>query len=472
VGNARTAIFDWLLARSRDGVFVLRLEDTDAARTVPGAVENILESLRWLGLQWDEGPEVGGPYGPYIQSQRRHIYQSAVQQLLEAGQAYECFCSAERLQALREEQRARKQPTGYDRHCRRLSAEERARRRAQQPFVIRFAVPEQGETVFEDRLRGRIAFQHREMDDFVLIKSDGMPVYHFANVVDDHLMEITHVLRGEEWISSTPKHVLLYQAFGWEPPVFVHLPLILAPDRSRLSKRHGATSLLEYRDQGFLPQAMVNFLSLLGWSPGGDQEFLSVEEIVERFSLENVSATPAIFDRDKLEWLNAQHLRRLSLPDLSAALRPFLRQQPGVEARLLNDQAYVERVVELVRERGRTLVEVAEGARFFFAAPAEYDREGVAKWFDRPGAADLLRGLSAALGTVEPFDAPTIESRVRGYAEGQGLTPATAIHTARLALTRKTVGPGLFELMAVLGREECRQRLEAAAERADEEAQG
>lgn len=465
VGVSRTAIFNWLLARAKGGAFVLRIEDTDQARIVPGALDNILESLRWLGLDWDEGPEVGGPHDPYVQSQRKEHYHTAAQELLANGHAYECFCSSERLKALRAQQRERKQPTRYDGRCRNLTAAERSRLHSPgQPCVVRFRIPEQGQTRFHDLVRGDIVFQHRELDDFVLLKSDGMPTYQLANVVDDHLMQITHVLRGEEWISSTPKHVLLYQAFGWEPPVFVHLPLILAPDRSKLSKRHGATALLEYRDLGFLPEAMVNFLALLGWSPGGDAEFMTVEEIVARFSLEGISAAAAVFDRDKLAWLNAQHLRRLPTGRLVAALRPFLEREGLLEERLVHDDAYCARVAQLMRERGHALAELAQASCLFFAAPQDYDARASAKWFGPPEAPELLLQTGAALAGVEPFESAQIEESVRQRALSKGIEAARMIHTLRLALTGRTVGPGLFELMAVLGREECRRRLQAAAD--------
>ncbi|HIE03586.1 MAG TPA: glutamate--tRNA ligase, partial [Candidatus Latescibacteria bacterium] len=304
VGSAHTALFNWLFARHHGGAFVLRIEDTDRSRVVEGALEDILEGLRWLGLDWDEGP--------YFQSERVEIYRRHADVLLERGWAYRCFCSPERLERMRREQQARGEPPKYDRRCRDLPPDEvKGRVEAGEPNVIRLKVPLEGETKFVDLIRGEIVFRNSELDDLILLKSDGFPTYHLASVVDDHLMGITHVLRAEEWISSTPKHVLLYEAFGWEPPNFAHLPLILGPDKSKLSKRHGATALLDYRDKGYLPEAMANFLALLGWSPGDGREKLSGEEMIEEFSLEGMGKRGSVFDETKLEWLNGLCIREL-----------------------------------------------------------------------------------------------------------------------------------------------------------------
>ncbi|HJW88621.1 MAG TPA: glutamate--tRNA ligase, partial [Dehalococcoidia bacterium] len=290
VGNIRTALFNWLFARHHGGTFILRIEDTDLQRMVPGALEATLEGLRWLGLDWDEGPEVGGPHAPYIQSQRRQIYRDSARRLVDQGNAYYCSCSSQRLEAMRQEQMSKKLPPGYDRHCRELGLG------PQEGSVVRFRTPLSGETIFNDVLRGEVVFQNQTLDDFVLLKSDGYPTYHLANVADDHLMKITHVMRAEEWLPSTPRHVLLYQALGKTPPLFAHLPMILGPDRSKLSKRHGATSIGDFREQGYLPEAMLNFLDLLGWSLDETAELFSQEELVKDFSLERVGLNPAIFN--------------------------------------------------------------------------------------------------------------------------------------------------------------------------------
>ena len=310
VGNIRTALFAWLFARHNGGRFIVRIEDTDAARRVEGAVEAIQDSLKWLGLEWDEGPGVGGDFGPYFQSQRLGLYRQAAERLVAKGDAYYCYCSPQRLAGMRAEQVKRKQPPGYDRLCRCLSGEERAKREAEGITpVIRFRVPLDGFTQFQDLIWGEVKFEHSVLDDMVLLKSDGYPTYHLANVVDDHLMEISHVLRAEEWISSTPRHILLYQALGCEPPQFAHLPMLLGRDRAKLSKRHGTVSVAEYREQGYLPEAMLNFLALLGWSLDDRTESLSRKELIDNFSLERVSRTAAIFNPDKMEWMNGVYIR-------------------------------------------------------------------------------------------------------------------------------------------------------------------
>ena len=330
LGNIRTALFNWLLARATGGSFMVRIEDTDQARKVEGAVDEILAALRWLGVQWDEGPDVGGSYAPYYQSQRLGRYHAAARMLVAAGKAYPCYCTPERLRQMRDEQTRSKRNIGYDRSCRSLTPEQRAHmENGGAPSVVRFAMPEDGTTSLDDIVRGRVSFENALVDDFVLLKSDGFPTYHLANVVDDHEMEISHVLRAEEWLSSAPRHMRLYEAFGWKPPLFAHLPIILAPDRSKLSKRHGATAVTEYREMGYLPQAMVNFLALLGWSLDDRTEVFSAAELIGAFSLERVSRSPAVFDADKLTWLNGHYIRNLSHSELAHALLDFWRQLPA-----------------------------------------------------------------------------------------------------------------------------------------------
>jgi glutamyl-tRNA synthetase len=317
VGNIRVAIYDWLFARRHGGKFILRIEDTDRKRTIPGAAEEQMEVLRWLGLPWDEGPDVGGPYGPYVQSECRPRYQEAARRLLESGAAYRCFCTPERLQQMREAQQARKEPTRYDRRCRSLpEAEVEAALAAGTPYTVRIAVPLEGETSFIDEVRGEITYQNAVVDDYVLLKTDGWPTYHLASVVDDHAMRISHVLRGDDWIATTPVHILLYRALGYPLPKFAHFPQIHGPDRARFGKRHGAQGALEYREQGYLPEAMINFLALLGWAPGEDREIMSREEMVQAFDLAQVSRNPAIFDVQKLDWMNGVYIRQLPVEEL------------------------------------------------------------------------------------------------------------------------------------------------------------
>jgi glutamyl-tRNA synthetase len=461
IGNIRTAVYDWLLRKRSGGSFVVRIEDTDRARYVPGSLDELLESLRWLGLDWDEGPEVGGPFGPYFQSERLDIYEKHSAQLLEQGHAYHCFCTPERLAEMRKEQEARKQATGYDRLCLNLPPEEVAAKLAEGvPSVIRFKVPQQGETSFMDVVRGEITFENRQLDDFIIVKSDGYPTYQFANVVDDHLMEITHIIRGEEWISSTPKHILLYQAFGWTPPVFAHAPLILGPDRSKLGKRHGALAFLEYKERGFLPEAMTNYLMLLGWSSGSDQELFTIQELIDGFSLEGIVNHPVIFDIQKLEWMNGVYIRECDLDRLTELCLPYLQQACLVpENPTPEDVAYARSVVALEQERLKVLSEVVDLTRFFFEDEPEYDEKGVSKWLGQEHAPELLRRLIDRLQGLSDLTHDSIEEAVRQVGELMGLSGGQVIHPVRMAVTGRMVGPGLFETMAVLGRDRVLSRL-------------
>jgi glutamyl-tRNA synthetase len=466
VGGAHTALFNFLFARHTGGTFVLRIEDTDRKRLVPGATERIMEALRWLGLDWDEGPDKGGPYGPYIQSQRLELYHQVAQQLLEQGHAYYCYCSPERLEQLRQEQQRQRKPTGYDRRCRFLTPEQRAAFEAQgiRP-VIRFAMLLEGETVFKDLLRkDPIVFQHSVLEDRIIIKSDGFPVYDFANVVDDHYMRITHVIRGEEFISSTPHHVRMYAALGWEMPVYAHLPLLLGPDRSKLSKRHGDTSLLEFRDRGYLPEAMVNYLALLGWSYG-DQEFFTLEELIRYFELERVGTNAAIFNIEKLDWMNGAYIRRLSLDELLERSLPFYQRaglvgpQPTAEER-----RYLRDILALLQERLKRLDEVGELSSFFFRDEPYDPKLLVSKGLDAARALAVLQAVHGRLARQERWEASALETELRALAAELGVKPGQIFGAGllRVAVTGRTVGPPLFETMALLGRERCLKRIEHA----------
>ncbi len=466
VGNIRTALFNWLFARHHRGSFIVRIEDTDIVRRVKGAVEAILDSLRWLGLDWDEGPEVGGDYGPYFQSQRLEIYQEVAQRLVQGGHAYLCYCSAERLEEMRREQVKRKQPPGYDRRCRNLSEKERADLEAQGIIpVVRFRTPLEGQVKFQDLIRGEVVFDSETLDDFVLLKSDGYPTYHLANVVDDHLMKVSHVLRADEWLSSTPRHMLLYHALGYGPPKFAHLPMILGSDRAKLSKRHGATSVIWYRDRGYLPQAMVNFLALLGWSLDDKTEIMSREELISNFSIERIGKTAAIFSQEKLAWMNGVYIRQLDIEELVEWLMPFLERGPPQRVKRPISRDYVRRIAPLLQERMRTLEEGVELADFFFLEELDY-------------APDLLleRGLSRERGVqalsaamehlkASSFDASSLEGVLRPLAAELGLKTGEFFGLLRVATTGRTAAPPLFETMAVLGRERCLKRIEEALER-------
>jgi glutamyl-tRNA synthetase len=468
VGNIRTALFNWLFARHEGGVFIVRLEDTDQARRVEGAEQAIFESLAWLGLDSDEGPDPSdtskdiGDYGPYVQSRRTETYQRYVEQLIEGGHAYRCYCTPERLEEVRKDLQRRKLPPKYDRRCRDLSAEERAARESEGlPSVVRFRTPLSGQTSYHDRVRGDITFENDTLDDFVLLKSDGFPVYHLANVVDDHLMEISHVLRGDEWLSSTPRHVLLYEALGWQPPVFAHLPIILGPDQARLSKRHGATSVMDFRDRGILPEALFNFLGLLGWSLDDRTEIIDRETFVEKFSLERVLANPAVFNFEKLEWMNGVYIReKLSDEDLAKRVAPLIEESAGGAV----DRKLLLRIVPLIRERIKLLTDAPEMADFFFReGDLEYATSDLlGKKLDEASALRALEAVLAAVRAVEPWEHGALEGAIRPLAEELGLKTGDLFGAVRVAVTGRTAAPPLFETMELLGRERCLERLEAA----------
>jgi glutamyl-tRNA synthetase len=460
VGTAYVALFNLALARRHGGQFVLRIEDTDRQRSHPASETMIFEALHWLGLSWDEGPDVGGPFGPYRQSERSALYEEHAETLVAAGAAYPCFCTAERLSALREEQKARKAAVmGYDGLCRRLPPSEAALRRGRgETHVIRLAMPDEPSMVVTDLLRGEVRFERPQMDDQVLLKSDGFPTYHLANVVDDHLMGITHVVRAEEWLSSLPKHVQLYRAFAWDPPVFCHLPLLRNADKSKISKRKNPVSLNHYRRAGFFPEAMVNFLALMSFSmPDGREEF-TLEEFVSEFALERISLGGPVFDLEKLTWLNGKYLRRLSTPDLISRLR----------AHLLSDQ-YLSEVLPLCRERIDTMEAFFDYASFFFVGEVGYDEAALRAMVPKDRApaavAKALRALlEQSLDPLLAWNAAAVESALRAFAEAEGWPPKDLYMTVRLAVTGRAATPPLFETLAVLGKEVCRRRLRKAAD--------
>ncbi len=458
LGNIRTALFNWLFARHNNGSFILRIEDTDVARRVEGAIDTILDSLRWLGLDWDEGP--------YFQSERLEMYREAADQLVREELAYLCYCSPQRLEAMRQEQTKRKQPPGYDRRCRHLTREQKAGLEASgAPPVVRFKSPLEGQTSFHDLIRGEIVFENSTLDDFVLLKSDGYPTYHLANIVDDHSMAISHILRADEWLSSTPRHVLLYQALGWQPPQFAHLPMILGPDRSKLSKRHGATAINEYRDQGYLPEAMINFLALLGWSLDDKTELLSREEIVKHFSLERVSKTAAVFNRDKLDWMNGVYLRNLSLEDYSERAISFLERDLPSEVERPLDTDYIRQIMPLIQERAKTLAEVPQLSEFFFVDKLEYD---AGLLLGKLESGQVVKILQAAITRVEKlgnWDAASLEGVLRPMAEELDLKTGVFFGLLRTATTGRTAAPPLFQTMEVLGKERCLKRLKTALDK-------
>jgi len=456
VGTAYVALFNLAFARRHGGQFLLRIEDTDRVRFDPNSERMIFESLRWLGLNWDEGPDVGGPFGPYRQSERFEIYKKYADELIARGGAYWCFCSSERLESVRAAQTAAKRQPKYDGHCRFLPEREvRERIERNEPRVVRMRIPEPGECRFTDLVRGEVVYAHDVLDDQVLLKTDGFPTYHLANVVDDHLMEITHVMRAEEWIPSTPKHVLLYQAFGWEPPKFAHLSLLRNADRSKISKRKNPTSLIWYRDQGYLPEALVNFLGLMGYSMPDGREIFRFDDMRDSFDIARIPTTAPVFDLKKLDWLNGEYIRALPVEDLARRLEAFGAKAP--------DAATLRTIVPLVRERMKRLSEWNEATDFFFAEALIYDAATLVPKKRTP--AEAKQALEAALAVIETapaWEAKSLEEGLRAHAESMGWKVGDLFMPIRVAVTGKTATPPLLESMVVVGKDRVVARLRAA----------
>ena len=463
VGGARTALFNWLYARRHNGTFVLRIEDTDAERSSWEMVSGIVDGMRWLGLDWDEGPDTGGPHAPYFQSQRLEKYRAAGAALVATGHAYYCYCAPEVLQQKRQAAEAAGGGWIYDRTCCALSDDERAQREAGgMPRAVRFKVPG-GRTTFADLVHGPIDFDNAIIEDFVVLRSDAQPTYHLSVVVDDIDMQITHVVRGDDHISNTPKQVLLYQAFGRTPPAFAHVPLILGPDKKRLSKRHGATSVMEYPRLGYLPEAMVNFLSLLGWSPGGDQEMFSKDELVTRFTLEGISGGNAVFNPEKLDWFNQQHVARLDTTELARRLEPWLREQGLWDDEFAGArQAWFHRVVDLFKPRIKRLDQFATEARPLLTDRVEYDQAAVQKHLSKPEVRGPLTEIVSKWADGGTLSAAELEVQVRQTAEQHQLKAAALIHALRVSVTGRAASPGLFEVLELVGRDRVVERIRTA----------
>lgn len=464
VGGARTALFNYFFAKRYNGKFILRIEDTDTERLKEDSVSQILSSMKWLGINWDEGPEVGGEYGPYFQSERQGIYAKETNRLLEEGKAYYCFCTEEDIEKEREEQKKKKLPFRYSGRCRNLSKEKIEEYLAQgKPYVIRIKIPHEGSTEIDDLIRGRVVFQNDQLDDYIIMKSNGMPTYNFACVVDDHAMKMSHVIRAEEHLSNTPKQYWIYKALGYELPQFAHLPMILAPDRSKLSKRHGATSVEEFREKGFLNTSIVNYLTLLGWSPGENQEIFSMEDTIEKFSLENVSKTAAVYDVEKLKWMNGNYLRTLDLDYITKEAIPYLIEEGLVDEDEVDEKYdYIKRVVDVVREKVKLLPEIADASTYFFKDIEEYEPRGVKKRFRKEGVSELLERGRDTLEKLDKFDVETVEKAYRDLIDELGIKGGDIIHPTRLALSGRTVGPGLFDIISILGKETCIKRMNDA----------
>lgn len=458
IGGARTALFNWLFARKNGGKFILRIEDTDTARSTEASASGIIEGLRWLGLDWDEGPDIGGAYGPYRQSERFPLYQKYLQQLLDEGKAYYCFCTAEEIDAQRKAADEKKIPYRYDRHCCTLSAEEiSAKLAVHTPYVVRLKVPDTGETVVHDLVRGNVSFQNALLDDFILLKSDGTPTYQFAVVIDDSQMGITHVIRAEEHLANTPKQLILYEALGLTPPAFAHVSMILSPDRSKLSKRHGATSVQEFAQAGYLPEALLNYLVLLGWSPGTDLDILNAQEMVEKFDLSRMSKSAAVYDIEKINWLNAHYIAEESPEKLLRLLKAIPGQLPDGAA----DETALP-ILRLLQSRLKNLTDFAVQSAYFFHDVESYDEKGVKKHFAKEGAAENLRTVQDILQAASPFNEEELEKALREKAEALGIKAAALIHPTRLALTGGTNSPGIFEVIVCLGKECCIERIQKA----------
>ncbi|MBA2564482.1 MAG: glutamate--tRNA ligase [Gemmatimonadetes bacterium] len=456
VGGARTAVFNWLLARKHGGTFVLRIEDTDRERSTDESRDAILNSLTWLGLDWDEGP--------YFQSQRVDRHKDAARELHAGGHAYACFCTADELAAERSEAQAQKRNYVYSGRCRRLSRDEsRGRQEAGEPHTIRFAVPP-GRTEWDDLVHARTGFDNEGIGDFIVLRSDGGPIYNLAATIDDLDMRITHVVRGDDHISNTPRQILIYRALGAEPPRFGHVPLLFGSDRQKLSKRHGAQSVEEFRALGYLPQALVNFLALLGWSPGDDREVLGLPELIAAFGLERITGKSAIFETGKLEWLNGQHLARLTAEELARAVTPWLLAAGiATEEYLREHREWYWNLLEVLRPRARLLSDFVTLGRPYFPARISYQPEAVSKfWPDPSEAGRLLRELHVTLASMADFEKIATEARLRAMAEERGIAFSDVVHPLRVALTGMRVSPGIFEVLQLMGRELVLQRIEDA----------
>ena len=457
IGGTRTALFNWLFAKHNKGKFILRIEDTDAARSTKEAGEQILDSLKWLGLNWDEGPLVGGPHEPYYQSQRFPIYKKFIDKLLSEGKAYHCYCSSVELDERREEMKKKGEVPRYDGRCRNLTDDERkklGKDGKQRAIRFKWTNPV---VSFKDAIHGEISFKDHQFDDFVIFKTDGTPTYNFSCVVDDYTMEITHVIRGDDHITNTPRQLALYEALGFSPPIFAHIPLILGTDKARLSKRHGAVGLLEYKKEGYLPEAIMNFLSLLGWSPGNNKEILSKEELIDSFSLERITSRNAVFNKEKLDWMNGFYLKNLPTEKLLEYLMPYLEEAGFIKGK--PDKQKLIKMVELYKPRIRTLFQIVDNSDFLFLDKPSYNEEAVNKFLKRDYVGSLLDKVEDRLSKLEVFSVPEIEKTLRELAEELKMKGADFIHPLRVAITGKAVSPPLFDVISLLGKEKTIKRI-------------
>lgn len=459
IGGARTALFNYLFASAAGGEFVLRIDDTDLERSRSDYIDKLISSMHWLGLTWDEGP--------VYQSKRLGHYTEAAERLVKEKKAYHCYCSTETLTEGRSEAKKENRAYLYPGTCRDLTEDQEESYRSEgRSSVIRLHTPDEGTTVVKDIIRGEVDFENKYIDDLIIIKSNGLPTYNFASMIDDLQMGITHVIRAEEHLSNTPRQQLCAEALGYDLPIFAHVPMILAPDRSKLSKRHGATSVEEFYSEGYLPEALVNYMALLGWSPGagGEEEIFTLDEMVNRFDLNKVTKTAAVYDVTKLGWMNSHYIRTYNLNKLTEAALPFFEKKGLVQSPLKEqDYDYLEQVIAAVRERAKTLAELADISDYFFLDSFEYEEKGIKKHFQKENAASYIRKAAKLLQSLETYDKEAIEALYRSLSEELGISMGRLIHPTRMAITGRTAGPGLFEIMVLLGRRKTVERLEKAA---------
>lgn len=464
IGGIRTALFNYFFARANKGVFVLRIEDTDQTRSTEEALDDLYQTLKWLNIEWDEGPLVGGAYGPYIQSQRFDLYKKYAEQLVDQKKAYRCYCSSERLEKLREEQtKAKSKEIGYDRHCRNLSEKEREQfEREKRPSVIRLAVPLEGKTTFSDLLMGDISRRNSDINpDPVLLKSDGYPTYHLANVIDDHLMGITHIMRAQEWIPSGPLHILLYKAFGWEAPLYCHLPMVMGKDGKKLSKRHGSTAVRDFREQGYLAEALINYVTMVGWSYDDKREFFTEKEFEELFSLEKISKSPGVFDYKKLEWYNGVYIRQKSDEQLADLLLPYLQKAHFIsEVASEKERDFLLLIVPIVKERLKKLEDIVEMVRFLFVEIEEVEIELLLpKGQDRNTTKVVLKRALSILEHLSSENREEIESQLSNLATELNIKVNGVFMPIRGAITGSKVSPPLIDSLLLLGKEQVANRI-------------
>ncbi|MEW6202345.1 MAG: glutamate--tRNA ligase [bacterium] len=466
LGNANTALFNYLLARHHNGTVVLRIEDTDVERSEENYERQIIDDLRWLGLDWDEGPEVGGAYAPYRQSERLEIYNEHIQRLLDGGYLYRCFCTKEQLQADRDEAASKKRPPRYAGRCRSLSQDQIEKNLAEGiPFTLRFRTPHREKIVVNDLIRGDILFNAAELDDFILVRSNGIPIFLLTNLVDDVLMKITHVVRGEDHISNTPKQILIARALGYDTPLFLHTAIILGADRTKLSKRHGAVSVSQFRDEGFLPETMINYLAFLGWNPKDEREVFSLQQLIEEYSIEAMSKNPSVFDHQRLRFLNGQWMQKIEparVTDLCAQHLVTHGYISGEQAK--KDKEHIAKIVAAIGTRLKTISDVVTYGDFFFTGDFSYQEDGVKKHFQGEETAHILQEISKLIETATEESPSALEALIRDFTQGKNIDTRKIIHPLRLALTGKTVGPGLFETMTLLGKDEVTRRIARAVD--------